>query len=208
MVDRHLAARGIVDPAVLAAMGAVPRERFLPEGLSAIAYADRALPIDEGQTISQPFMVATMAEAGEVRSDDRVLEIGTGSGYGAAVLGRVAGEVWTVERHVPLAERAAAVLDELGVDNVHVVVGDGSLGWPDAAPFDVIVVTADAPAVPTALVDQLAEGGRLVIPVGPREGIQHLRRVRRSAGGVQHEDLGAVRFVPLVGADGFEDPVR
>jgi protein-L-isoaspartate(D-aspartate) O-methyltransferase len=205
MVERDLAGRGITDPRVLDAMATVPRERFVPEGLRGVAYADRALPIAAGQTISQPYVVALMAQAAEVRPTDRVLEVGTGSGYGAAVLGALAEEVWTVERHPSLAERAATVLEELGVRTVRVVVGDGTLGWPDAAPYDAVVVTADAPTVPSGLADQLADGGRLVIPVGPRDGVQHLRRFRRGPSGLQDEDLGAVRFVPLVGVEGFGD---
>ncbi len=204
MVEHDLRARGITDETVLAAMGELPRERFIGAHLAHLAYDDCALPIEADQTISQPFIVALMTEALELRPDDRVLEIGTGSGYAAAVLGRIAGTVWTVERHRVLAESAAAHLHGLGVDNVHVVVGDGTLGWPDEAPYDAIVVTAGGPTVPKALLYQLDEGGRLVMPVG-EWGSQELTRVRRSGANLVHEDLGPVRFVPLVGAQGWDE---
>jgi len=204
MVRTDIARRGVADPAVLAAMGTVPRERFVPAVQAAYAYDDCPLPIGEGQTISQPYIVALMAEAAEVGPSDRVLEVGTGSGYGAAVLSRASSEVWTIERHEALAERARTTLAGLGYDNVHVVVGDGSLGWPGAAPYDAIVVTADAPSVPEALVDQLADGGRLVIPVGASPGYQTLLRVRRVGDELRRDDLGGVAFVPLIGEQGFE----
>ncbi|MEZ5238948.1 MAG: protein-L-isoaspartate(D-aspartate) O-methyltransferase [Microthrixaceae bacterium] len=202
MVERDIAGRGIRRPGVLAAMREVPRERFLPADLAEFAYEDHPLPISEGQTISQPYIVAAMADAAEVGHEDRVLEIGAGSGYGAAVLSRIAEEVWTVERHEALARSAAGVLEELGYTNAHVVWGDGTLGYPEAAPFDAIVVTAGGPAVPEALLEQLADGGRLVIPVGPETRGQELIRVRRSGGEFTEEDLGPVRFVPLIGAQG------
>ena len=204
MVRADIAGRGVTDPAVLRAMGTVPRDAFVPPVQARFAYDDCPLPIGEGQTISQPYIVALMAEAAELGPGDRVLEVGTGSGYGAAVLSRIATQVVTIERHEVLAERARAALADLGYDNVAVVVGDGSLGWPDAAPYDAIVVTADAPSVPEALVAQLADGGRLVIPVGRSPGYQTLVRVRRRGDDLVTDDLGAVAFVPLIGEQGFE----
>lgn len=203
MVARDLAGRGIRDAAVLEAMGAVPRERFVEPCLVEAAYDDCALPIDADQTISQPFIVALMTEALELGPTDRVLEIGTGSGYAAAVLGRVAGEVWTIERHACLATQARQRLAELGAENVTVIDGDGTLGWPEAAPYDAIVVTAGGPTVPAALLDQLADGGRLVMPVGNEQHDQELERVRRDGNDLRTEPLGPVRFVPLVGEQGW-----
>ncbi len=203
MVERDIAGRGVTDRRVLAAMGSVPRERFLPPEMAEFAYEDSPLPIGSGQTISQPYIVALMAAAAELGPRDRVLEIGTGSGYGAAVLSRVAGEVWTVERHRELADLARDRLEAIGAVNAHVRTGDGTLGWPEAAPFDAIVVTAGGPAVPQALVEQLAEGGRLVIPVGGDTRAQHLLRARRRGDELAQEDLGPVRFVPLIGAQGW-----
>ncbi len=204
MVERHLAARGIADPAVLAAMGEGPREEFVPTLERPVAYADRALPIGAGQTISQPYIVALMTEALELGSDDRVLEIGTGSGYAAAILARCCAHVVTVERVASLAAAAAEVLARLGFDTVEVHVADGTLGWPEDGPYDGIVVTAGGPEVPPSLLAQLAPGGRLVMPAGP-EGYQRLVRVRRSPDGeVQPaEDLGGVAFVPLIGEEGW-----
>lgn len=203
MVARDLAGRGIRDAAVLEAMGTVPRERFVEPCLVEAAYDDCALPIDADQTISQPYIVALMTEALELGPTDRVLEIGTGSGYAAAVLGRVAGEVWTIERHRCLADQARRRLAELGVGNVTVIDGDGTLGWADAAPYDAIVVTAGGPTVPPALLDQLADGGRLVMPVGTDQHDQELERVRRHGDDLRTEPLGPVRFVPLVGEHGW-----
>ncbi len=203
MVAHDLGGRGISDPAVLEAMGTVPRERFVEPAMAEFAYEDNPLPIDAGQTISQPFIVALMTEALELGPHDRVLEIGTGSGYAAAVLGRVAEAVWTVERHRVLADQAAERLAALGCDNVSVLVGDGTLGWPEAAPYDGIVVTAGGPTVPRALLEQLADGGRLVIPVGDESRNQELLRVRRAGPEFREEDLGPVRFVPLVGRQGW-----
>lgn len=197
MVEEQIAGRGVTDRRVLDAMASVPRERFVPEDEADEAYDDHPLPIGRGQTISQPYVVAVMAEAAEVGPMDRVLEVGTGSGYGAAVLGQLAGGVWTLERHAPLAARAERVLREEHADNVHVVYGDGSLGWPDAAPYDAIVVTAAGPEVPGPLLEQLADGGRLVMPVGSSFA-QELVRLRRSGERLEREDLGAVRFVPLL----------
>ena len=199
MVRRHIKGRGISDPRVLEAMAAVPREDFVEPGLERRAYADGPLPIGEGQTISQPYVVAWMAEAAEVAAGDRVLEVGTGSGYAAAVLGRLAEAVYTVERHAVLAKAAAARLRRLGCENVRVRHGNGSEGWNEHAPYDAIVVAAAGPDVPGALRAQLRRGGRLVIPVGGRWGTQRLIRERRGeSGDFTREELGAVRFVPRV----------
>ncbi|MDX1662557.1 MAG: protein-L-isoaspartate(D-aspartate) O-methyltransferase [Candidatus Promineifilaceae bacterium] len=204
MVTRQMAARGIADEAVLEAMRSVPREAFVPEDLAEYAYADSPLPIGEGQTISQPYIVALMAEALELEPDDRVMEIGTGSGYAAAVLAEIADEVYTVERHGTLADKARELFDALGYDNVHVRHGDGSLGWPEHAPYDAIVVAAGGPEVPQPLKEQLAVGGRLVIPVGRVSRLQKLLLVRRTGEeSYATEELGAVQFVPLVGAAGW-----
>jgi protein-L-isoaspartate(D-aspartate) O-methyltransferase len=206
MVRGQIAARGIRDRAVLEAMAGVPREAFLPPGLAEFAYEDAPLPIAQGQTISQPYIVALMTAALELKPEDRVLEIGTGSGYAAAVLGRVAREVYTVERHEELAASAATRLRELGFDNVHVLHGDGTLGWAAHAPYDAIVVAAGGPQIPPALVEQLAVGGRLVIPIGEDRSLQALTRVTRQADGtLRREDLGDVRFVPLIGAQGWDE---
>jgi len=206
MVDQQIRARGVRDPRVLAAMNTVAREAFLPVALEQSAYDDRPLPIDAGQTISQPYVVALMTEALELRGGETALEIGTGSGYAAAVLAKVAGKVYTIERHAELADQARARLAELGFDNIEVRCGDGTLGWPEHAPFDAIVVAAGGPDVPRALTDQLAIGGRLVIPVGTSHAQQLVRIRRRSATELDREDLGAVQFVPLVGAQGWSSP--
>lgn len=206
MVERHLIARGIRDPAVLHAMRTVPREAFIAGELAEFAYEDAPLPIEAGQTISQPYIVAAMTAALELRESDRVLEIGTGSGYAAAVLSRIAADVYTVERHEELALAAERRLRTLGYTNVHVRHGDGTLGWSEHAPYDAIVVAAGGPDIPKALLDQLAVGGRLVIPIGPTPREQELLRVRRRAdGGYWREELGAVRFVPLIGAEGWAE---
>ena len=204
MVEDQLVARGIDDPLVLAAMGKVPREKFVSAGQARLAYRDGALPIGEGQTISQPYIVALMTAALRLVSTDRVLEIGTGSGYAAAVLAEIAAEVYTVERLAVLAERARQRLAELGYVNVHVLTGDGTLGWPEHAPYHAIVATAGGPRAPHALLDQLAIGGRLVIPLGADPYEQRLVRiVRATAPEYQREELEAVAFVPLIGADGW-----
>ncbi|QWV92541.1 protein-L-isoaspartate(D-aspartate) O-methyltransferase [Geomonas oryzisoli] len=206
MLSLHLVGRGIRDAAVLRAMREVPREAFLPPGLELFAYEDGPLPIQNGQTISQPYIVAYMIEALELQGTEKVLEIGTGSGYAAAVLSLCAAEVFTVERLPSLAHPAAERLRELGYGNVTVHVGDGTLGWQEHAPYDAIVVTAGAPGVPEELELQLAPGGRLVIPVGPTPHLQDLVRVRREQNGdLHHETLCGVRFVPLIGAQGWED---
>lgn len=204
-VASQVAGRGIKDQRVVDAMYSVRRDRFVPDDLAEYAYEDRPLPIGMGQTISQPFMVALMADAAEINATDRVLEVGTGSGYGAAVLGHLASEVWTIERLAVLARRADRILTELGYDNVHVVEGDGTLGWPEEAPFDAIVVTAGGPEVPDDLRRQLAEGGRLIIPVGPKLTEQRLLRIVRLGDDFATTDLGAVRFVPLVGEHGVPE---
>jgi protein-L-isoaspartate(D-aspartate) O-methyltransferase len=204
MVERQLVARGIRDPLVLEAMRTVPRELFVPERARDYAYDDGPLPIGEGQTISQPYVVAYMIEAVEPDPTDRALEIGTGSGYSAAVLGSIVAEAYTVERLPALAESAARRLARLDFRNVHVRCGDGTLGWPEHAPYDVIVVTAGGPGVPPALLAQLAAGGRLVMPVGDDPRAQRLVRVRRRTDGTPiHEWLEPVAFVPLIGGQGW-----
>lgn len=199
MADR-IARRGIRDARVLEALRAVPRELFVAPSDRPLAYEDRPLPIGAAQTISQPFIVALMLEAAEIAPENRLLEIGAGSGYAAALLGQMAQEVHTVERHESLAAEAASRLAELGITHVHVHSGDGTQGWPDAAPYDAILVAAAAPSVPQSLIDQLAPGGRLIIPIGPADGGQILMKyVRQPDGSVTNRDLGDVRFVPLVG---------
>jgi protein-L-isoaspartate(D-aspartate) O-methyltransferase len=202
MVERQLRRRGIEDERVLAAMEAVPREAFLPERLRDRAYSDSALPIGEEQTISQPWIVAAICQALELDGSELVLEVGTGSGYSAAVLARLGAHIVSVERHQPLAGRAAEALESLGVRNVELVVGDGSLGVPERAQFDAIAVHAAAPAPPPALVDQLADGGRLVVPVSGDDA-DVLTVLRRADDRVESRDLGPCRFVPLIGEEGF-----
>ena len=207
---------GVRDEAVLEAIGRVPRQRFVPRRFASTAYDDGPLPIGEGQTISQPAMVAMMAEAAQLHPDDRVLEVGTGSGYGALVLRALAGRVVTIERRPALAEKARAALATQKLGDVTVVIGDGTLGWPAEAPYDAIVVTAAGPSPPPPLLEQLAPGGRLVIPIGPRYDSQHLMcYTRRPAEELQEgkdpplsevfreERLTPVRFVPLIGAHGY-----
>jgi protein-L-isoaspartate(D-aspartate) O-methyltransferase len=205
MVRTQIEARGVRDIAVLEAFRTVPREAFLPPGLAEFAYEDAPLPIAEEQTISQPYIVALMTAALQLGPQDRVLEVGTGSGYAAAILGRVAAEVYTIERHDTLAQSAAARLRELGYTNVHVTHGDGTLGWAAHAPYDAIVVAAGGPEIPKPLLSQLAPGGRLVIPVGHDRALQHLVRVTRRGDQFEQEELGDVRFVPLIGAEGWQD---
>lgn len=205
MVDTQIAGRGVRDEHVLRAMRAVPRERFVGAGLAEFAYEDSPLPIGEGQTISQPYVVAAMIEAGEIGPDDRVLEVGAGSGYAAAVVAKIADKVYAIERHEALGSAARDRLETLGYRNIEVRIGDGTKGWPDAAPFDAILVSAGGPQVPQALKDQLAIGGRLVIPVG-RDRDQKLTKVTRtSRTEFDEEDLGAVSFVPLIGEQGWAD---
>ena len=199
MLRRHIKGRGISDPRVLDAMAAVPREEFVPPDLTHHAYRDGPLPIGEGQTISQPYVVAAMAEAAELKTGDRVLEVGTGSGYAAAVFSRIADVVYTMERHASLADLARERLGALGFGNVHVGHGDGTRGWSDHAPYDAIVVAAGGRSVPEALREQLALGGRLLMPVGrARAGQSLVRERRRESGAFTREELGTVRFVPLI----------
>jgi len=206
MVDEQLRARGIGDERVLAAMSSLPRNVFVPTPVREQAYEDHAVPIGFDATISQPFVVGWMSEALALDGTERVLEIGTGSGYQAAVLSRLAREVYTIERVPVLARRARFTLRALGLDNVHVFIGDGSVGLPAHAPYDAIVVTAAAPSVPNELIAQLAPRGRLVVPVGVAA-IQSLRVIRRDdEGRVSSRDRGAVVFVPLVGERGFRAP--
>jgi len=206
MIDYQLAARGLRDQTVLDAVSKVPREEFVPTELVEFAYSDSPLPIAASQTISQPYIVALMTAALELKAGERVMEVGTGSGYAAAVLAEIATEVFTIERHKILADTARGKLEELGYNNIQVLYGDGTLGWPEYAPFDAIVVAAGGPDVPETLKQQLAIGGRLVIPVGSTLRTQKLLRVRRiSEHEYQLEDLGGVRFVPLIGAAGWED---
>ena len=204
MVEIQLAGRDIADPLVLGAMRAVPRHEFVAERFRHLAYDDMPLPIGEGQTISQPYMVAYMTQALALMGGERLLEIGTGCGYAAAVLGEIAGEVYTIERMHGLTEKARKTLQRLGYDNVHVIEADGTKGWPRAAPYDGISVTASGPRVPAPLKEQLKLGGRLVIPVERRGGNQRLVRVMRTAEDrYDEEDLCWVAFVPLVGAEGW-----
>jgi protein-L-isoaspartate(D-aspartate) O-methyltransferase len=196
MVETQIERRGILDPRVLDAMRAVPRELFVPREERRNAYRDGPLPIGFGQTISQPYVVAFMSEALGVGPGDRVLEVGTGSGYQAAVLAEMGCEVWSIEIVSELAERSSALLEELGLD-VNVRAGDGYRGWPEHAPFDAVIVTAAPDHVPPALVEQLVEGGRLVIPVGAYD--QDLIRLTKAANGVVSEELLPVRFVPMTG---------
>ena len=201
MVEEQIIPRGVRDPRVLAALRRVPRHEFVPADLRPQAYTDHALPIGLERTISQPYIVALMTEAARLSSGDRVLEIGTGSGYQAAIIAEVVveGEIASIELMEPLARRARATLDRLGYGRIVTRIGDGYQGWPERAPFDAILVTAAPTGIPQALVDQLARGGRLVIPVGPRSETQQLIRLERTAQGtIERTELGAVRFVPLV----------
>jgi protein-L-isoaspartate(D-aspartate) O-methyltransferase len=204
MVEAQLRGRDIVDERVLRAMEAVPRELFVDDREQRRAYADAALPIGEGQTISQPYMVARICEAMRLRGDEKVLDVGTGSGYQAAVLSRLASEVHTIERIGPLAESARERLAEAGYENVHVHVGDGTLGLPELAPFDAIAVAAAAPGLPPTLFEQLKPRGRLVVPVGGGRG-QRLEVAVRSPEGPAVVHSVPCRFVPLIGAEGFRE---
>jgi protein-L-isoaspartate(D-aspartate) O-methyltransferase len=200
MVDEQIRAHGVIHVRVLEAMRAVPRHRFVPPALQWRAYDDAPLPIGHDQTISQPYIVAFMTQALDPVPDDRVLEIGTGSGYQAAVLSALVRDVFTIEVIAPLAEQASALLEELGYRNVHVRHGNGYLGWPEEAPFSKIIVTAAPERVPQALVDQLAVGGLMVVPVGRQDTHgQDLRLLRKTPGGIIAESLLPVRFVPMVG---------
>ena len=204
MVSVQLRQRGILDEGVLRAMGEVPRHLFVPENLRRRAYDDGPLPIGSDQTISQPFMVALMTQLLRLRPEDRVLEIGTGSGYQTAILGALAREVVSIERQPALVLKAKEVLAELDVQNVKVLLADGSVGWPEEAPYDAILVTAGGPHVPTPLVDQLAVGGRLVCPVGTRE-VQKVVCITKTEAGLREEESVACMFVPLVGEEGWSE---
>jgi protein-L-isoaspartate(D-aspartate) O-methyltransferase len=207
MVDDQIAARGIADPAVLAAMREVPRDAFVPDAYRIDAYEDSPLPIGAGQTISQPYIVALMLEAARLRPTDRVLEVGSGSGYATAVASRIVARVYAIERVASLCERARGQLEALGYgDKIELRCGDGSIGWPEVAPFDAIIVSAGAPALPDALRRQLVDGGRMVLPIGDDPHGQDLVRVtRRTESRFEQETLCAVRFVPLIGAEAWPD---
>ncbi len=204
MVSQQIAARGVADERVLAAMRKVPRHLFVEEALRDQAYADHPLPIGEGQTISQPYIVALMTEALELKGPEKVLEVGTGSGYQTAILAELARWVYSIERHPGLLERARQILEALGYTNVILKLGDGTKGWPEAAPFEAILVTAAGPRVPEPLLEQLAEGGRLVMPVGD-EWSQYLVKVVKKGGKFYRQTLEPVRFVKLVGEYGFKE---
>jgi protein-L-isoaspartate(D-aspartate) O-methyltransferase len=204
MVREQLVPRGIKDKRVLMAMGAVPRHVFVDEALWGEAYNDNPLPIGEKQTISQPYIVALMTEALELTGRERVLEIGTGSGYQAAILAELVQKVFSIERIRPLYQRARRILDQLKYFNVVLKIYDGTLGWPEESPFDAIIVTAASPDVPVPLLDQLAVGGRMVIPVGDRY-TQSLKRFIKTEKGYEEEDLGGVRFVSLIGEHGWPE---
>ena len=206
MVAQQLVRRGVRDPGVLSAMREVPREAFVAKRLQAFAYDDAPVPIKDGQTLSQPYVVAWMIAAAAMRPGERVLEVGAGSGYAAAVMSRIVDRVYAIERHDGLAKLAAARLRHLGYTNVEVHTGDGTRGWPSAAPFDAIVVSAGGPTIPPTLKDQLAIGGRLVIPVGDTPHQQCLLKVTRLGMTTFEQDsLGAVRFVPLIGEQGWSE---
>lgn len=204
MVDEQIVPRGVRDERVLAALRKVPRHEFLPEAIRGMAYADNALPIGEGQTISQPYMVALMTELLALTGTERVLEIGTGSGYQAAVLAELCQKVYTVERIKTIADRARATLDRLGYRSVAIKVYDGTYGWKDMAPFDAILVTAGSPEIPAPLVEQLRAGGRMVIPVGTRYGQELMRMTKTAEGTVTEMNIPCV-FVPLIGNHGWKE---
>lgn len=206
MVERQLVSRGIKDVGVLDAMRSVPREEFVPEALREFAYDDSALPIGANQTISQPYIVASMAEAAGIAPGQRVLEIGAGSGYAAAILAGIASEVFTIERHGELARSAEETFRRLGYANIRTRTGDGTQGWPEAAPFDAILAAACGPSVPDVLRRQLKVGGRLVMPLGEREDVQRLVKITRIGDDeFEEEQLDDVRFVPLIGAHGWPE---
>lgn len=206
MIEQHIAGRGLDDPVLVAAFRAVPREAFVSSEHAQAAYADSPLPIESGQTISQPYIVALTIDAARIGPEDKVLEIGAGSGYAAAVIGRIAGQVVAIERRGELAGLARGRIERLGYCNVQILEGDGTLGYPAEAPFDAIVAAASGSHVPQVLLDQLKPGGRIVMPLGDPRAIQSLVKVtKREDGTLEHENLGAVRFVPLIGAYGFAD---
>jgi len=207
MVQEQIVARGITNPRLIEVLLKIPRHLFVQEAMAAQAYSDGPLPIGEKQTISQPFMVALMTDLLELKPTDHVLEIGTGSGYQTAILASLSRRVWTIERIRPLAMQARKVLDSLHLLNVNIKVGDGTLGWEEEGPFDAILVTAGAPAVPETLAQQLAPGGRLVIPVG-NEATQTLLRIRKETDGTLTTETGIdCRFVPLIGQQGWQSAV-
>ena len=206
MVERQIASRGIREPRILEAFRAVPREEFLAPDYRDIAYGDHPLPIEAGQTISQPYIVALMIQAAEMKFGDRVLEVGAGSGYAAAVMSRIAGEVIAIERQPDLVKVAQERMQRLGYDNVRILEGDGTRGWPAEAPYDAILAAASGSHVPPAWLEQLADGGRIVMPVGEPSFVQKLIKVTKGpAGKLITEELGAVRFVPLIGEEGWSD---
>jgi protein-L-isoaspartate(D-aspartate) O-methyltransferase len=206
MVDRQIAARGLNDPKLLAAFRAVPREDFIGSEYADYAYQDSPLPIESGQTISQPYIVALTIHAAGIRPGDKVLEVGAGSGYAAAVIGQIADKVIAIERHHELVELAAKRMRQLGYRNVTIVEGDGTLGWAEEAPFDAIVAAASGSHVPRNWIAQLKPGGRIVMPIGgPHEGQSLVKVTKLEDGTLRHEDLGGVRFVPLIGQEGFRD---
>ena len=206
MVERQLKRRGISEPEILDAFRAVPREAFVREALVDQAYGDHPLPIEAGQTISQPYIVALMIQAADIRSGAKVLEVGAGSGYAAAVISRIAARVVGIERQHDLVEVARERMRRLGYDNVEIVEGDGTRGWPEHAPYDAILAAASGSHVPKPLVEQLAPGGSIVMPVGDPGWVQKLVKVTKGEDGtLEHSDLGAVRFVPLIGEEGWRD---
>lgn len=202
MVANQLMARGISDSRVLAAFEKVERHLFVPESLRRYAYGDQPLPIGEGQTISQPYMVAFMSEVIAIQPGEKVLEIGTGSGYQAAILAEMGAHVYSIEVIEPLADRAANLLNSMGYSSLHLKTGDGYLGWHEYAPFDAIVVTCSPTKIPQALQDQLAEGGRMIVPVGPQNSIQYLYLLEKKGGKIKRQNKMAVRFVPMINTEG------
>jgi protein-L-isoaspartate(D-aspartate) O-methyltransferase len=206
MVDRQLRRRGITEPQILDAFRAVPREKFVSAAYAHLAYGDHPLPIEAEQTISQPYIIALMIQAARIRTGDQVLEVGSGSGYAAAVISRIAERVVGIERQHALVEVARERLRRLDYDNVEIVEGDGTKGWPDEAPYNAILAAASGSHVPQPLVDQLASGGRLVMPVGELGWVQELVKVTKGPGDkLVRENLGGVRFVPLIGEEGWKD---
>jgi len=206
MVDRQLRRRGIVEQPILEAFLAVPREAFVSADQAHLAYGDHPLPIEAGQTISQPYIVALMIQAAGIEPGANVLEVGAGSGYAAAVIGRIAARVVAIERQHQLVEIARRRMERLGYDNVEIIEGDGTKGWPAGAPYDAILAAASGSHVPKPLIDQLAAGGSIVMPIGDPGLVQHLVKViRKQDGGLEQSDLGGVRFVPLIGEEGWHD---
>jgi protein-L-isoaspartate(D-aspartate) O-methyltransferase len=206
MVLQQIAARGLDSTALLAAFRAVPREEFISPDYASYAYQDSPLPIESGQTISQPYIVALTIHAAGIKPGDKVLEVGAGSGYAAAVIGQIAGRVIAIERHHQLVALAGQRMERLGYRNVQIVEGDGTLGWPQEAPYDAIVAAASGSHVPPSWIAQLKPGGRIVVPLGNPQSVQSLVKVTKQADGtLKHEDLGGVRFVPLIGEEGFQD---